>query len=177
MMALQLAIEYGRAGTSGVSVRRTRPAPSSTLIFAAPRLFGVIQWCGVAYLSWLGLRALRAAFERRDALEAPRPRAGAASLFRQSFLLQAANPKSVLFFCTLLPVFAGQAEGAPARIAVLGVAAILSEYPVLLGYSVLASRAARLFRGDRERRVLDGLSGAALLCAAGTVARASLRAR
>jgi threonine/homoserine/homoserine lactone efflux protein len=67
-------------------------------------------------------------------------------------------------------VFAGDAEGAPLRIAVLGLVAIVMEYPVLLGYSLLAASASRWFRGTTGRRVLDGLSGSALLAAAGTVA-------
>jgi threonine/homoserine/homoserine lactone efflux protein len=40
----------------------------------------------------------------------------------------------------------------------------------LIPYSLLASRASRWFHGSAGRRVLDGLSGSALLAAAGTVA-------
>ena len=134
------------------------------LILTAPSLFEVLKWCGVFYLAWLGVKALR---------PGERPRA----LFRQSFVLQGANPKSVLYFCTLLPVFAGDAEGAPLRIAVLGLVATVMEYPVLLGYSLLAASASRWFRGSAGRRVLDGLSGSALLAAAGTVAGNTLRHR
>jgi len=148
-----------------------------TVILAAPSLFGAIQWCGVTYLAWLGLKALRSAFKRQGVLQAATLRARPMELFRQSFVLQGANPKSVLFFCTLLPVFAGEAQGAPARIAVLGLVAIVTEYPVLLGYSLLAWRTSRWFQGERGRRIMDGLAGAALLMAAGTVARASLRGR
>jgi hypothetical protein len=31
------------------------------LILAAPSLFEVLTWCGVSYLAWLGVKALRAA--------------------------------------------------------------------------------------------------------------------
>jgi threonine/homoserine/homoserine lactone efflux protein len=86
-----------------------------------------------------------------------------------------ASSHGVLYFCTLLPVFAGAAEGTPLRIAVLGLVATLMEYPVLLGYSLLASRARRWYSGTVKPRVLDGLSGSALLAAAGSVAGATLR--
>jgi homoserine/homoserine lactone efflux protein len=147
------------------------------LILAAPSLFEVLKWCGVSYLAWLGVKALRAAVRPGAPLPAPALHARPRALFRQSFVLQGANPKSVLYFCTLLPVFAGDAEGAPLRIAVLGLVATVMEYPVLLGYSLLAASASRWFRGSAGRRVLDGLSGSALLAAAGTVAGNTLRHR
>ena len=147
------------------------------LILAAPSLFEVLKWCGVSYLAWLGVKALRAAVRPGAPLPAPALHARPRALFRQSFVLQGANPKSVLYFCTLLPVFAGDAEGAPLRIAVLGLVATVMEYPVLLGYSLLAASASRWFRGSAGRRVLDGLSGSALLAAAGTVAGNTLRQR
>ena len=147
------------------------------VILAAPSLFEVIKWCSVSYLAWLGLKALRSAFREGAPRRAPTLQAGPLTLFRQSFLLQGANPKSVLYFCTLLPVFAGDAEGAPLRIVVLGLIATSMEYPVLLGYSLLASQASRWFRGSGGPRVLDGVSGAALLAAAGSVAAATLRHR
>lgn len=146
-------------------------------ILAAPSLFELIKWCSAGYLGWLGLKAVRAAVRGGAAPLPSTSSAGPTTLFRQSFVLQGANPKSVLYFCTLLPVFAGEAEGAPLRIAVLGLVATLMEYPVLLGYSLLAARASAWLRGAGRPRLLDGLSGAALLGAAGTVASATLRER
>ena len=147
------------------------------LILAVPALFEVIKWCGVTYLAWLGLKSLRAAFRPGARSDAPVLVARPLTLFRQSFVLQGANPKSVLFFCALLPTFAGDAQGAPLRIAVLGMVAIAMEYPVLLAYSLMAARARTWLKGMRGKRVLDGLSGTALLAAAGTVASATLRQR
>lgn len=147
------------------------------LILAAPALFELIKWCGVSYLAWLGIKALRSAMSPARLLAAPIPQARPGALFRHSFVLQGANPKSVLFFCALLPTFAGEAEGAPLRIAILGMVAIIMEYPVLLAYSLMASRARAWFDDTRGQRVLDGLAGSALLTAAGTVASTTLRPR
>ncbi|MBI3827700.1 MAG: LysE family translocator [Candidatus Rokubacteria bacterium] len=147
------------------------------LILAAPSVFAVVKWCGVSYLVWLGLKSLRAAVAHKDALAAPALEARPHALFRQSFVLQGANPRSVLYFCALLPVFAGEAAGAPSRIAVLGLIASLMEYPVLLGYSLLASRISTWLTGTGGRRLLDALSGSAVILAAATVARSTLRAR
>lgn len=145
------------------------------VVLAAPSLFEAIKWCGVTYLAWLGLRAWRSVLRAGAPRPAPALQAPPLTLFRQSFVLQGANPKSVLYFCTLLPVFAGDTDGAPLRIAVLGFVAISMEYPVLFGYSLLASRASRWFSGTLRSRVLDGAAGSALLAAACSVATATLR--
>jgi len=147
------------------------------VILAAPSVFEAIKWAGVTYLAWLGIKALRAACRPGSPAQPPAVRARPVALFRQSFVLQGANPGAVLYFCSLLPVFAGDAQGAPVRIALLGLVGTLMEYPVLLGYSLLASRARRWFAGAGARRALDALAGSALLVAAGSVARATLRQR
>lgn len=147
------------------------------LILAVPQLFEAIKWCGMAYLAWLGLKSLKGAWADPVAGAAATlpPPAPAGSLYRQSFLLQGANPKSVVFFCALLPTFAGSADGAPLRIVMLGLLAIVIEYPVLLAYSLAASRARQWLQGPAGRRMLDALAGVALLAAAGSVLTTSLR--
>lgn len=147
------------------------------LVLAVPQLFEAVKWVGMAYLAWLGIRALRSACSADRAGVTRGPAARPSQLFRQSFLLQGANPKSVLTFCALLPAFVGSADGASARIVVLGFLAIAWEYPVLLAYSAMASKARALAFSGRGRRILDALSGCALLGAAGSVAATSLQRR
>lgn len=146
------------------------------VILAFPSLFEIIKWVGVCYLLWIAFGALRAAWRGGAALAAPVPAEGR-KLFIRSFLLQSMNPKSSLFFCAMLPVFAGEAEGAPMRIAILGALAILSEYPVLLGYALLGARALAFARTPTARRITDALSGFALIGAATMVARTALERR
>jgi threonine/homoserine/homoserine lactone efflux protein len=83
------------------------------VILAAPSLFEIIKWCGVAYLGWLGLKALRSACRAAATLRAPILRARPLVLFRQRFVRQNANPKSVLYFCTLCPCSRATPRGRP----------------------------------------------------------------
>lgn len=146
------------------------------VIQALPQLFDIIKWVGVSYLMWIALNALKAAWTGVPEGQIP-PSVSASKLFVRSFLLQGANPKSPLFFCAMLPVFAGEAEGAPGRIAVLGAIAIAAEYPVLLGYALLGSRALKFAKTPLARRVMDAFSGIALIAAAAMVARTTLEKR
>ena len=68
-------------------------------------LFNIVKWCGVAYLVYIGIKALRAG---RTEIEAP-VAAGAADGRRQpalrafglGFMANALNPKAVFFFLSI----------------------------------------------------------------------------
>ena len=68
-------------------------------------LFNIVKWCGVAYLVYIGVKALRAgrtelAVEPVAAAEA-RERQSAARAFGLGFLANALNPKAVFFFLSI----------------------------------------------------------------------------
>lgn len=141
-----------------------------TLFTHAPALVGIVKGVGALYLAWIGLRALMGS-------ENSPLRSGSGGgdeapgvLYRQALLLQLSNPKSVLFFCALLPQFAPAESPALLPMLVLGFSAILLEYPVLCAYTALGAQATRLASSPRALHVLRILSGTLLLAAAGRVA-------
>jgi len=70
---------------------------------ANPLLFRALQWFGVAYLCWIGVRLLRARLA--GAATAPDSRKSAWVYFRQAFVVSLTNPKVVLFFVAFFPLF------------------------------------------------------------------------
>ncbi len=152
-------------------------AGMGALINAFPVLFEIIKWVGVAYLTWLALIIVRKALSRsNDAAVARSPRS-AGSLFLTSFAVQGANPKSVLTFCVTLPVFAGPGDGIEWRMMALALLNNFLEYPVLLTYSWLGSRTARLAARTSFRKITYFASASTLGIAATMVARTSLPSR
>ena len=81
-------------------------------------------------------------------------------------LLQLSNPKALVFFVALLPQFVVPEEPIAPQILILGVTSLAAEFPVLVGYSVLAGRASHLAREPRFARTIDVLAGALLIVAA-----------
>jgi threonine/homoserine/homoserine lactone efflux protein len=75
----------------------------AAVIVASEPAFVALRVVGAAYLVWLGVRSLLAAWRR-----APReaPRAGRRAPFRQGVLSNLGNPKMAVFFTSLLPQFA-----------------------------------------------------------------------
>lgn len=117
------------------------------VLLASADAFLVVKWAGAAYLVWLGLGAL---FGRAGAIriEPGRPTATPGSrIFARGFVLQAANPKAILFFCALLPQFVDPAAGGLAvQFFILGVTSVVIEFVVLAVYGAAAGRARDFIR-------------------------------
>lgn len=144
------------------------------LIVASQPVFTAIKWAGVAYLAFLGVRALRSAWRGRyttgyDGAAAVGFRA-AAHGWRQGFLSNITNPKVLVFYLAVLPQFlpAGAALWQIALLALthafLGVA-----YLLLLVTGLHRARTALTRRP--VRRGLDAGTGLALLGFSARLAR------
>lgn len=92
------------------------------LLQAAPAAYTVLQLAGCAYMMWLGVDALRpqrtGASESRSRIP---PWAVSAGPLLQGFLVETANPKTVLFFSAMIPQFVDPAIGrVQAQLLILG---------------------------------------------------------
>jgi threonine/homoserine/homoserine lactone efflux protein len=114
----------------------------AALVAASPVAFAVVKYAGVAYLFYLGVRTLR---------QPPPASAGVAEtsplwrLFLDGALVNALNPKVVLFFLAFLPQFVRSRD----EILVYG--------PVFFGLA-LAADIAYCFAATVVRRWLNGTS-------------------
>jgi threonine/homoserine/homoserine lactone efflux protein len=94
---------------------------AGVLLQQYPLLYDVVRWIGVGYLlylAWEGWRTEKEISPERDELATM-----AGPLFFRGFLSNVFNPKSILFFVSVLPTFVGTARGdgsLPTQMAVLG---------------------------------------------------------
>jgi homoserine/homoserine lactone efflux protein len=170
--ALARGVREGLLAAAGILVVNTLYFALSatgvgTLLVASPRVFEALRWAGAAYLVVLGAQAIRAALAQRPLpSEATRaPSAGARGPFVRGLVMQAANPKTLLFFVAILPQFVTPGGSVPFQILVLGASAIAIELVVLSLYSLAAGRAGQLARDARFGAALDATSGALLVFA------------
>jgi len=79
----------------------------SAIIAASPLAFDILRYLGAAYLAWLGLQALRAAFSGSGIGEAPAAATAVSAwtVFRRGLITNLLNPKVVIFYLALLPQF------------------------------------------------------------------------
>jgi homoserine/homoserine lactone efflux protein len=132
------------------------------LLLASYDLFFLVKWIGAAYLIYLGASAF---FEKSSVLVVARDaaEAGTWKLFGNGFVLQAANPKNLLFFTAILPQFIDVAKPLGSQIVILGVTSVVLEFFILLGYGLLASRATRLAAQQRLAVWTNRLAGSMLI--------------
>ncbi|MGH7780554.1 MAG: LysE family translocator [Candidatus Binataceae bacterium] len=128
-------------------------------------LFQMIKWIGAAYLVWLGLRTF---FGKSPALSVQAEGHAAAPAHRTftgGFVLQASNPKTLIFFTSILPQFVNPHAHVAMQIAILGVTSVVIEFFVLLGYGSFAGGVSRFAVRPRFARVADRLAGTMLVTA------------
>lgn len=171
------ALLGGRAGgiftALGVSVGQAVWAFATSLgivalLVASEPLFLAVKYAGAAYLVWLGLHALRAAWrpgEGGDAEATARParRLGGGAAFRQGLVSDLGNPKMAVFFASLLPQFVPDGQPAFTAFLVLGLVFSLMTFLWLAAYAVAVAKAGDVLRRPRIRRAIEGVTGALLI--------------
>lgn len=145
----------------------TTSAGIAALLVAWKAAFDVIRVLGPAYLVWLGVQGILAAFRGRDSGPTPAERGPtgitAARAFRQGVLSNLGNPKMAVFFPSLLPQFAPEGRASFAVLLVLGLLFCTMTLAWLTAYSIAVARAGDFLRRSSIRRALDGIMGAVLV--------------
>lgn len=144
------------------------------LIVASQPLFTAIKWAGVAYLAFLGLQALRSAWLHHhdtelDATDASQRRA-AVHGWRQGFLSNITNPKVLVFYLAVLPLFL-PANAVWWQLLLLAVSHAVLGLAYLLLLVTGLHRARRVLMRRAVRRGLDAATGFAFLGFSARLAR------
>jgi threonine/homoserine/homoserine lactone efflux protein len=144
-------------------------------VLAASELaFQVVKWAGVAYLVYLGIRALRAPAATALGSAVAVKAQSLAALARKEFLVAIGNPKAILIFTAVFPQFLVAAEPALPQFAVMGATFLVTEIFAALAYVISGRCFAPLLR--ERASWINRISGGLLLTAAGLLASASRRA-
>ena len=137
------------------------------IIAASTTLFTAIKWLGAAYLVYLGIQQWRAP-------AAPVTDAGAdvsgtpRQLVMRGFLVNATNPKGIVFMLAVLPQFIDPALPQLPQYAICGATLFFTDLVVMSGYTGLAARVLRLLREPHHVRWANRTFGG-LFVAAGAV--------
>jgi leucine efflux protein len=128
------------------------------LLRTTPALFMVVKYAGAAYLSWVGVQLLLAAFKKWRSAEMPshgEPEIPAhmAQPFKRALLVSLLNPKAILFLLSFFVQFIDPAYDTP-------VVPFLILSAIVMGFSaaylsVLIFAGARLAQGFRSRHKLS----------------------
>lgn len=132
-------------------------------------VFFAIKWIGAAYLVYLGVVALRAK-THGTSLRSTKTTASSGRAFANGFVMQAANPKALLFFTALLPQFVDPHASIAMQMALFGVTSVVVEFFVLLLYGSLAAHARGYATRASVAAWLNRIEGTLLITAGAGIA-------
>jgi homoserine/homoserine lactone efflux protein len=117
--------------------------------------FTIIKWVGVAYLAYLAIRQWRtAAVDLRTQVDRV-VAGGRAALVARGFLVNATNPKGLLFFLAVMPQFVVPTAPLLPQYLAIGVTMVAVDLVVMGLYTGLAVRLLTWLRTPRQQTVLN----------------------
>ena len=130
--------------------------------------FNIIKWVGVAYLVYLAVRQWRTAtIDLREQVDKAMD-GGRAALLLRGFLVNATNPKGLVFFLAVLPQFVVPTDPLLPQYLAVGVTMVAVDLVVMGLYTSLSVRLLKWLHTPRKQtmlnRVFSGLfAGAAVV--------------
>ncbi|GAB3227618.1 LysE family transporter [Mycolicibacterium hippocampi] len=117
--------------------------------------FTVIKWLGVAYLAYLAVRQWRSAALDLDARVHRAADGGRTSLLARGFLVNATNPKGLLFFLAVMPQFVVPTAPLVPQYLAIGVTMVAVDLVVMGCYAALSVRLLAWLRTPRQQTALN----------------------
>ncbi len=141
------------------------------LLAASTLAFAIVKWVGVAYLVWLGIQQWRAPAFTVDAQAAKRALgASPRELAVRGFLVNATNPKGILFMLAVLPQFIDPARPQAHQYAICGLSLAVTDLVVMSGYTLFAARVLGVLREPHHVRLLNRAFGGLFVAAGAALA-------
>jgi homoserine/homoserine lactone efflux protein len=139
------------------------------LLATSSLAFALVKWLGVAYLVWLGIAQWRAPVVAPggEAADADVSRSG---LVLRGFLVNATNPKSIIFMLAVLPQFIDAGRPQLPQYLLCGATIFFTDLVVMSGYTLFAARALRVLRDPRHLRAIQRTFGALFVAAGAALA-------
>ncbi|WP_449370168.1 LysE family transporter [Thiomonas sp.] len=142
------------------------------ILAASETAFSVIKWFGVAYLLWLGIQQWRSpahslvegSGSSKTSKNATPPARG--QLVLRGFLINASNPKGLVFMLAVLPQFINPAAPQLPQYLLCGLSLFITDIVVMNGYTLLAARVLRALRAPHHQLWLQRSFGTLFIGAA-----------
>ena len=154
-LAMQIAVVAGGLGAV--------LAASSTAFYA-------IKWFGVAYLVYLAVKQWRALPMDLTDDAAVRPIGKPMAMMFRGFLVNASNPKALVFMLAVLPQFVNPQAPLLIQYLILGATMISVDMIVMACYTGLASKVLRLLRTPKQQKRMNRTFAGLFVGAAGFLA-------
>ena len=134
----------------------------ATIVISSGEIFSLIKWIGVGYLMYMGMRKIIAKpdignFKKRTTEKS------FFNLYREGFLMSASNPKAIVFFATLFPLFIDQNLALAPQLVILGLTYLAIDGICLLIYVQFASKLKKSLENRQKIHLQNKIIGTLLI--------------
>ena len=134
----------------------------AAIVISSGELFQIIKWCGVAYLIYMGV----AKIVTKPKIELSSDKKGErrfSKLFMEGFLMSAANPKAIVFFAALFPLFLNEAYPIIPQIAILAITFLCIDGLSLFIYATFAAKLRSYLENQEKVHLQNRIVGSLLI--------------
>lgn len=132
----------------------------ATIVVSSGQLFQIIKWCGVAYLICIGISKIIVQPKVHLASSENGDR-NFSKLFMEGFLMSAANPKAIVFFAALFPLFLIESNPLIPQIVILALTFLILDGISLFIYVLFAQKLKSYLENQAkvylQNRIVGGL--------------------
>ena len=134
----------------------------ASIIIASGEIFNLIKWIGVAYLVYMGVTKMISKpisgkftkqFKQKSFL----------NLYSEGFFMSASNPKAIVFFAVLFPLFINQNSSFVTQVFLLGITYLVIDGICLLMYIKFASKLKKHLENKAKMHLQNKIIGTLLI--------------
>lgn len=135
----------------------------ASIVVSSGEIFSLIKWAGVAYLLYMGIAKIISKpnvkrFKNKS------QKKGFLKLYSEGFLMSASNPKAIVFFAALFPLFINEQYAFVPQVLLLGITYLAIDGICLLVYVRFASRLKRYLEDKEKVYMQNRIIGVLLIC-------------
>ncbi|MEP3246162.1 MAG: LysE family translocator [Sneathiella sp.] len=135
---------------------------AGAVLATSATLFTALKIVGAAYLIWLGYNLWKDKGSMGEAAEVP-PTQSYGSMFRNSWLVTALNPKGIVFFVAFVPQFVDASQPVLPQFAILEATFLFLAGANVLIWAMLASGLRKQFKRPGALRTANRIGGGFLM--------------
>jgi threonine/homoserine/homoserine lactone efflux protein len=137
---------------------------AGALLQASSSWFGALKIVGALYLIWLGIKLWR---EKPQPTDIPKSQYATSnrSMFLNSFIVTALNPKGIVFFIAFLPQFLDPAKETFSQFIVMEITFLTLAAINIILWVFLVDRLRQGFKQPSRLKIINRIGGSFLICA------------
>jgi len=134
----------------------------ASIVVSSGEIFSLIKWAGVAYLIYMGITKF-ISNPKMNQLNKVDKKKSFFKLYSEGFLMSASNPKPIVFFAALFPLFINPNLSFVPQVLILGITYLAIDGVCLLFYVSFAFKLKKYLEDQKKVHLQNRIIGALLI--------------